>query len=171
MEAMRFATTDEVIAAFLKKFDSIPAGDRECLSWEAIGISAGVNLNHFLGSAMLATATYCANKSKLIAITNHPEVTRKRVEYALMASGERDRNQLDILVGAVASPKGPTFIGKAVFGASGGGPGKANDDEDEETQDQTAVFGMDDDLDKLFPSPSAMQNKLVPIRQKLLDTK
>ncbi len=166
MEAMRFASNDEVIAAFLKKYDLIPLGDREVLPWEAICISAGVNLNHFAGSAMLATTTYCANKSKLIAITNHPEITKKRVEYGLLPSGEKDRNALDILVGAVQSPRGPTFIGKAVFGAAGG---SAKTKDDDEPADETGVFGMDDDLDELFPPSNAMQDKLVPIRQRLLD--
>jgi len=167
MEAMRFATSDEVVSAFLKRYDSIPSGDREVLPWEAIAISAGVNLNHFAGSAMLAAATYCANKSKLIIATNHPEITKKRVEFALLPSGEKDRYALDVMAGAMPSAKGPTFIGKAIFGPSDGGIGKRKDDD--ETEDQTAVFGTEDDLDKLFPSPSTMQNRLVPIRQRLLE--
>jgi hypothetical protein len=167
LDAMRFASQDEVISAFLKKYDSIPSGDREVLPWEAIAISAGVNMSHLLGSAMLALTQHAANISRIIAVTNHPSITKKRVEYGLLPSGEKDRYALDVMVGAMPSAKGPTFIGKAVFGAPGGS--SKDKDDDDEPSDATAVFGMDDDLDKLFPSPSAMQDKLVPIRQRLLD--
>jgi hypothetical protein len=115
---------------------------------------------------MLAAATYCANKSKLIIATNHPEITKKRVEFALLPSGEKDRYALDVMAGAMPSAKGPTFISKAIFGPSDGGAGKSKNDD--EVEDQTAVF-TGDDLEKLFPSPSTIQNKLVPIRQRLLD--
>jgi hypothetical protein len=168
MEAMRFSG-DEVVTAFLKKYDSIPSGDRDNLPWEAIAISAGINLNHFAGSAMLATANYCGNKSKLIIVTNHPEITKKRVEYALLAGGEKDRYALDVMAGAMPSAKGPVFIGKASFGASDSGITRKGEVVDEEATTATAVFGVDDDLDELFPPASAMQDKLVPIRQRLLD--
>jgi hypothetical protein len=168
MEAMRFSG-DEVVTAFLKKYDSIPSGDREVLPWEAIAISARINLNHFAGSAMLSTANYCGNKSKLIIATNHPEITKKRVEYALLAGGEKDRYALDVMAGAMPSAKGPVFIGKASFGASDSGIAKKGEVEEGETVNATAVFGVDDDLDELFPPASAMQDKLVPIRQRLMD--
>jgi len=167
MEGMRFAANDEVIAAFLKKYDSMPSSDRKNVSWEAIAIAAGVNLNHFAGSAMLATASYCANKSRLIVATNHPEITKKRVEYALLPGGEKDRYALDVMAGAIPSAKGPTFIGKAIFGSSDGGARKKEDED--EPIDQTAIFGVEGDLDELFPSTSATQDKLVPIRQRLLE--
>jgi len=168
---MRLSAQDEVIAAFLRKYDAIPEGDRATLPWEAIAIAADVNVSHLLGSAMIALSVYSANASRIIAVTNHPRITQKRVEYGLLPSGEKDRNALDIMVGAMPSAKGPTFIGKAFFGGGGadGGITKDKDDESGETAEPTAVFGVDDDLDNLFPPANTMQEKLVPIRQRLLE--
>ncbi len=163
--AMRFASQDEVISAFLEKYDSIPIGDRDRIPWEAIAIAAGVNLNHLLGSITLALASHSANVSRIIAVTNHPKITKARVNFGLKAGGERDRTQLDIMVGALPSAKGPTFIGKAVFG-SPTQSAKDADDDDAPTIDAPSSDGFDD----LFPSPNETQNKLVPIRQRLLES-
>lgn len=168
MEALRFGDNDEVIAAFLKKYDSIPSGDRDVLSWEAIAISAGINLKYFAGSAMIATANYCGNKSRIIVAMNHPDITKKRIEYALLPSGEKDRYALDLMVGAIKPDKGSVFINKAVFGGDSGGAKKKSDD-GEDSSEGEGVFGMDDDLDELFPSVAETQTKLVPIRQRLLE--
>jgi hypothetical protein len=164
---MRFAINDEVIAPFLEKYDSLSEMDRRAASFEAIGLSAGLNLNHLYGSASIAVAAYCANKSRLIAVTNHPDVMQKRVEYALIAGGEKDRTALDIMVGSQQSTKGPTFIGKAIFG--GPSSKKAKDDDDDDSEEETAATPMVDDIDGLFPAADVVQNKLVPIRQRLLD--
>ena len=169
LAAMRFVQGDEVIAAFLSKYDSIPKGDRDHLPWEAIGLSAGLDLRALLGSAALAITNYCGNESRIIAVSNHPAITRARVKFGkTLVGAEKDRTALDMMVGALPSPKGPTFIGKAIFGSgsaqnvpSGGG----NDSDDDEP---TAMFGAEDDLDQLFPPANAMQEKLINIRQKLL---
>lgn len=168
--AMRFATDDEDISNFLEKYDSIPVGDLEHTSWEAIAISAGVNLRHLLGAVQLAAATYFGNTSKMIAVTSHPSITKARVKYGLLPSGEKDRNALDVMVGALPSAKGPTFIGKAVFGGSTSaqstGPVAESDDDDE--PEVVGTFTPDDDIDDLFPPANGMQEKLNPIRQRLL---
>ncbi len=159
IKAMRFATQDEEISTFLDKYDSIPPGDRQYLPWEAIALSANVNLIYFLGAVQLAAVQYFGNVSKIIAISNHPSITTARVKYAQDPSGERDRQSLDIMVGALPSPKGPTFIGNAVFGGSSSA--KEHDDGDE----PTPVFGGNDDFDQLFPPASNMQEKLKMVRQ------
>ena len=85
-----------------------------------------------------------------------------------MAGGEKDRTALDIALGIMQSPKGPTFIGTqqvAVF--RGGGQGKAKDEDDGKTVD--AEYTTNNDFDDLFPSPTDIQDKLVPIRQRLLE--
>jgi len=161
---MRFAAQDEVISAFFNKYDSLTDFDKTIVPWEAVGIAAGVNLNHLYGSASLAVATYCANKSRLLIVSNHPKVTKKRIEFAMLAGGERDRTALDIMAGAQQSAKGPTFIGKAVFG----GPSAAKDKDDDDDEDGATLPSMVDDIDGLFPSADLVQNKLVPIRQRLL---
>ena len=164
---MRFSSNDEVIKDFLKKYDSIPEGDRGYISWEAVALSAGLEINHLLGSIMLALQAESVNMVKVIAVTNHPAITRARVKYGQLPSGERDRTALDTAMGFLPSPKGPTFIGKAVFGSSQAtGSGTKSDDDDDDAR--PAMFGEDDDLDKLFPSASQTQEKLIPIRQKQL---
>jgi len=77
---------------------------------------------------------------------------------------------LDTAMGFLPSPKGPTFIGKAIFGSgnqtmNAQGAGKGDDDED------GIVINADDepDLDDLFPPANDMQQKLIPIRQKMLE--
>jgi hypothetical protein len=127
-----------------------------------------VNVKHLLGAIQLAVQTHCWNRSRFIAVSNHPDVTKSRVKYAKMAGGEKDRTALDIALGIMQSPKGPTFIGTqqvAVF--RGGGQGKAKDEDDGKTVD--AEYTSNDGFDDLFPSPNDVQEKLVPIRQRLLE--
>ena len=130
LDAMRFATDDQDISSFLKIYDKVPVGDRDRLPWEAIAIAAKVNPKHLLGAIQLAIQTHCWNRSRFIAISNHPDVTEKRVKYAKMAGGEKDRTALDIALGVLQSPKGPTFIGKQVAVFGGGGQKKDESGED-----------------------------------------
>ena len=73
-------------------------------------------------------------------------------------------------MGFLPSPKGPTFIGKAVFGSgkqnmNAQGAGHGDDDDD-----GPVIDGDDDpDLDDLFPPSNAIQQKLIPIRQRMLE--
>ena len=169
--AMRFVADDPTIQAFLEKYDSIPTGDREKISWEAIAIAAGLDLRVFLGSAMLALQSQAGNMVKIIAMTNHPRITKARVKYGLLPSGEKDRTALDTAMGFLPSPKGPTFIGKAVFGSgkqtmTAQGAGHGDDDDD----DGPVIDADDDpDLDTLFPPSNDIQQKLIPIRQRMLE--
>ncbi len=160
ISAMRFSSQDPAIAAFLKKYDSVPEGDQKRLPWEAIALAAKVDLRQLTGSILFALRDASVNMVKVIALSSHPLITRARVTYAQLPGGDRDRNAMDTALGFLPSPKGPTFIGKAVFGTNGS---------QEKEDGQPATFGGDDDLDDLFPSPNAMQDKLNPIRQRLLE--
>lgn len=160
--AMRFAVQDNAIAAFLKQYDAIPAGDRERLPWEAIAIKAGVDLRLLAGAILFAMREMSVNMVKVIAFSQHPKVMQKTIDYALMPSGDKDRMLVHRGLGFLPDPKGPTFIGKAVFGATGG--------REKDEPEMAATFDGDDDLDQLFPPANAMQEKLVPIRQRLLET-
>ncbi len=166
LDAMRFSTDDSEIRSFLKMYDKIPIGDREHLSWEAIALAARVNPKHLLGSIQLAVQSYCWNKSRFLAISNHPELMEKRIEYAKMVGGHKDRDAVDMAIGWLQGPKGPTFVGKqvAVYNA-GGLPAK-----DDEGQVIESPKEVSDGFDDLFPSPNEVQNKLVPIRQRLLES-
>ena len=167
--AMRFCQDDTDIAAFLKKYDSLPIGDRNHLPWEAIAVAAKVNTKHLIGSVLLAVSQHCATKSKFIVASNHPMITQKRVEFAQMAGGEKDRTALDIMAGAQQNPSGHTFIGKAWFGASGGGNKAAQDGSDGSAPVQTYEDTTNGEFDSLFPSPNETQDRLVPIRQRLFE--
>ena len=163
LEAMRFASNDTEIALFLKVYDKVPIGDRERLPWEAIMLSAKVNPVYLLGAIQLAVQNHCWNRSRFMAVSNHPDITEKRIKYAKMAGGEKDRTALDIMMGTLPSPKGQTFIGKqvAVFGGTGkqGAEGNILDAETDSA----------DGVDDLFPNPTKIQEALVPIRQRLLE--
>lgn len=160
LTAMRFFP-DAVISTFLDKYDAVPVGDREHLPIEAIALAANVDIPHLLGSIMVALQQQAVNATKIIAMTSHPKITQARVDYGLLPFGERDRNALDVAVGFLPSPKGPTFIGKAIFGS---GKNRGDDDDD----DGGDGGGDGPDLDKLFPPANAMQQKLTPIRQRAL---
>lgn len=171
LNAMRLATDDQEINSFLRVYDKIPVGDRTRVPWEAVAISAKVNPKHLLGAIRLAVETYCLNRSRFIAITNHPNITQARVNFGLEHVGaEKDRMALDIQVGTMQGPKGPTFIGTqqvAVFGNRGGKAVAKGDDDEGKTVE--AQYDSSDGFDDLFPSPNDVQEKLVPIRQRLLE--
>jgi hypothetical protein len=168
LDAMRFAADDPDIRRFLEKYDTVPVGYIKHASWEAIALSADVNIRHLLGAIQVAAVNYFGNTSRMIAVTSHPKITKARVQYGLLPSGEKDRNALDVQVGALPSAKGPTFIGKAVFG-SGGGTAPQTDSAEIEEGEITDMVEIGDDVDRLFPESNAVQDKLVPIRQRLLN--
>ena len=169
LNALRFNCDDPDIGKFLDAYDAANPSDIPHLSWEAICLAAQVNPKHFYGAAILAANTYCGNTSRMIAVTSHPAITKARVKYALMPSGEKDRNALDIMVGALPSAKGPTFIGKAVFGA-GGGSQEDDDEEDKPSQvEAVGTFGPDDDIYEIFPPANEVQDKLISVRQRLTE--
>ena len=158
--AMRFAAQDEVIAAFLKKYDSIPAGDRERVPWEAVALAAKLDMHQLTGAILFALQAASVNTVKIIAYSNHPAVMQKTIEYAKLPSGDRDRTIVHRGLGFLPDPKGPVFIGKAEFGASGS----------KGTAEPAPTFSGDDDLDQIFPPADAMQEMLVPIRQRRLES-
>ncbi|HEX5426505.1 MAG TPA: hypothetical protein VFW94_23360 [Candidatus Acidoferrales bacterium] len=170
LKAMRFSVEDGDISRFLGAYDALPETLAPAVPWEAICIVAEVNPKHLLGAAQVAIGTYFSHKSRIIAVSSHPSIARARVKYGRMASGEKDRNALDIMVGALPSAKGPTFIGKAVFGGSAAASATSDeDDDDNEGQTQPIMIGSEDDVDNVFPPASAIQEKLVPIRNRLLE--
>jgi hypothetical protein len=155
---------DPIIAAFLAKFDSVPVGDRDHLPLEAVALAAQIDISHLLGSILVSLQTQAVNTVKIIAVTSHPKITEARVAYGLLPLGEKDRAALDTAMGFLPSPKGPTFIGKAIFGSGKNVMDQQRGDEDE---DEPGSNG-DIDMDRLFPPANLMQQKLSAIRQKLL---
>jgi hypothetical protein len=166
LEAMRYSMEDAEIKAFIKMYDKIPIGDRDCLSWEAISIAAKVNPKHLLGSIRLSIENHCMNRSRFIAVSNHPAITKARVDFGKEhAAADKDRMALDIQVGALQGPKSPTINVNQQVASFPGRMAKGEDDG--KTVD--AEYTTNNDFDDLFPPPNEIQDKLVPIRQRLLE--
>ena len=98
LEAMRLSE-DAVVQCFLAKRASLGVWARENTCWEAIALAAGIDLVHLLGAALLAWREHTIMAGKLIAMSQCPELVKKRIEYAKVPGGWRDRDALDKLLG------------------------------------------------------------------------
>lgn len=159
IKAMRFSE-DQVIKDFFECYDQLPIQDRDSVPLEAICILAKIEPSHLLGSALLALREHSVNRVKIIAITNHPDVLRKRVEYAMKPGGGRDRDALDTALGFLPTNKGTTIINK-MFASAGPTSDAPKDDDDK--------GDYEDDIEYAFPDSTRMQEKLAPIRQRMLN--
>jgi hypothetical protein len=95
--AMRFSK-DPVVGRFLAKHDCLGVWERQNTPWEAIALAAGVDLPYLLGAALLARRDDATTRAELIAICHAPELMKKRIEYAMLPGGWRDRDALEKLV-------------------------------------------------------------------------
>jgi len=86
---------DPVAKRFLDKRHSLGAWARENVCWEAIALAAGADLEHLLGATMLALREF----EKTIAASHCLDVLEKRIQYAKLPGGWRDRDALDKLLG------------------------------------------------------------------------
>ena len=100
LRAMRFSASP-LIKSFLEKYDSIPPRDRERLSIEAIALAAKIEIPHLWGEIMLAMREHSVSAVKVIAVAAHADVMKKRVEFAQLPGGYRDRDKLDEMLGAI----------------------------------------------------------------------
>jgi hypothetical protein len=75
--------------------------ERQNIGWEAIALAAGVDLPYLLGAALLARRDDATTRAKLLAICHLPEVMKKRVEYAMLPGGWRDRDFIHKFVGVL----------------------------------------------------------------------
>jgi hypothetical protein len=156
---MRFSD-DPLIITFLEKYDSLGERDLQSLPLQAVALSAGLNVKHLWGEMMLAIREHSVSSVKIIAVSAHPQITKSRVEFAQTPGGFRDRDALDEMLGALKPSAGNTFIGK--FFA-------ATTKEMPENEEQASE--MVDDLEFMFPDSSVMQEKVQPMRQKVLEAK
>lgn len=157
LAAMRFSSNPSCIA-FLEKYDATPDRDRKSLPWEAVALAADVDISALLGGAILAIQSHSANAVKIIALSHHPEITAKRIEFGKLAGGERDRTAIDTALRFLPSAKGSTIIFNA--------PGSKQEPDDD---GDDAPEPVESDLDHLFPSLSKTQEALVPLRARLLE--
>jgi hypothetical protein len=96
--AMR-CSKDPVVGRFLAKHDCLGVWERQNTPWEAIALAAGVDLPYLLGAALLARRDDATTRAELIAICHAPEVMKKRVEYAMLPGGWRDREAIHKMLG------------------------------------------------------------------------
>jgi hypothetical protein len=159
LQAMRFSD-NPVVKKFLARYQQIPAGDRNYLPFEAIALAADVEPAYLLGEILLAMSEFSVASVKVIGINRHPEVMKKTVERALEDEGFREREMVHSMLGALPQKSGSIFIGK-FFG------GKPT----EEPGDAAPPERFEDDLDVIFPDITQMQERVQPMRQKLLETR
>jgi hypothetical protein len=169
IEAMRMSDGD-VSQTFLEKWDSVPERDRECLTIEIIALAAGVDPRALLGEILLAAREYSVVKFKLAALDAHPDILEKRIEYAKERGGYRDRDAIDTILGALPRSK-TTFIDKFYAGSETPQGDLPESDSEEATKTITQAQEMVEDENFVFPDCEMMQEKIQPIRQKLLEEK
>ena len=97
LRAMRFSQ-DPVVRFFLAKHDSLGVWARENTCWEAIGLAAGIDPLRLLGAALVIWREHTLMRGEFIALSHSPEVVKKRLEYAKLPGGWRDRDALEKLV-------------------------------------------------------------------------
>jgi hypothetical protein len=154
LAALRFSS-HPVAKAFLEKYDACSPSVRHFAPLEAIAIAAGIDLAHLLGAFFLALRKHSAMAVALIAISNHPDIVKAQVLYALKPGGWRDREMLNLALGFLPSEQSPTgFFGKP--GNNGDASAGPNADEAEAN------------VNDIFPDPVETQKRLAPIRQKQL---
>lgn len=153
LDAMRFSA-DPTIVRFLQVYDKGSENDRACIPWEAWAIKAKLNILELLGSILIAMRQQSVNIIKVLAITGHPDTVRARIASAKTAKGVRDRDSLDISLGFLPSPKGPTtFIGKYFAGTQGPEPEPGTPPPAPARPDEV-------DVDDIFPDLSETQGLL-----------
>lgn len=157
LEAMRFSD-EPLILAFLSQYDVLSERDRQELSIEAIALAAKLNIRHLWGEMQLAIRQYSASSVLTIAANSHPEIVKRRIIYAKTPGGYRDRDKLDEMLGAIKPGQGSTFIGK-YFAAT----------TKEMPEDDSEPEKVVDDIEAIFPECSVMQERVQPMRQKVLE--
>lgn len=105
VEAIRFSNETAAIE-FLDVYDSLPIGDRQYLSIEAICLKAEIAPSAFLGAVFMACKDLRGKESALIAINSHPQVLKDTIRFASEPGGDRDRKMLHEATGFLPTPKG-----------------------------------------------------------------
>jgi hypothetical protein len=159
IKAMRFSD-DPLVVQFFDSYDALPLMDRELVPLEALILKAGINPVHFLGSMQLAIRENSMNRTKMIAMVNHPEIMQKTVEFAKISGGYRDREHLYTMTGALPTTKGVSIFQKFTNVMPEGA-------KSEEVQEAEV---LETDANYIFPDSSKTQERLSPIRQKMLES-
>jgi hypothetical protein len=169
IEAMRMSGGN-ISQQFLAKWDEITERDRECLTIEIVALSAGVDPLALLGQILLAAREYSVVKFKLKALEAHPEILEETIKFAKLPGGQRDRADFHTILGALPRSK-TTFIDKFYAGSDADKADLPDSDSEVPEKVITQAEEMVEDENFVFPDCELMQEKIQPIRQKLLDGK
>jgi hypothetical protein len=169
IEAMRMSD-GEISKLFLAKYDEIGERDRECLTIEIIALAAGVDPRALLGEILLAAREYSVVKFKLKALEAHPEILEEQIKFAKLPGGQRDRADIHTILGALPRSK-TTFIDKFYSGSKANEADLSESDSENAEKTVQEAEEMVEDENFVFPDCEVMQEKIQPIRQKLLDSK
>lgn len=97
---------DPGVAIFLRRYDKVPQGDRAVIPIEAVAVKAGINSLTLLGAVMAAAKTKFGQQSALMAVSRHPDVLEKTIEFAQLPGGFADRRLIHESVGFLQGKKG-----------------------------------------------------------------
>jgi len=89
LETMRLARDVPIIGQFLETYEAQTVKDRELVPLEGFAILAGVGIPELLGEILLV---------------------RRRVEYAMLPEGVKDRDAIDKALRFLPTPKGTTIV-------------------------------------------------------------
>jgi hypothetical protein len=118
LESMRFSN-DSHILHFLDVYDSIPPKEQNTVPWEILAIAGHIEITALLGAIIFAIQERSVNLVKIIALSNHPDITEKTVKMAMRSAGINDRKALHTALGFLPKPKGLTIINNLTYPADG----------------------------------------------------
>lgn len=146
LEGMRFSNAPTVVA-FLKVYDDADRMEREYMPWEGWALLAGVSPGTLLGEILISLRQTSVVLAKAMLVSNHKDVLAAGIKMAKRPQGYRDRHDINVALGVLPQPKGPTIIGKYY---AGGGSEQAPD----------GVDPAEVDMNDLFPSLNETQRLL-----------
>jgi hypothetical protein len=149
--AMRYSC-DRDIETFLAKWDNARQWDKQKIPIQGWALAAGLDPTRFLGAVMLAIRDYSADQVKLIAMCEHPEIMKARVANAKRPDGQKDRDAIDLMLGALPLPKGATFITKQYINAGTGSRPSDMLPENSSQEDDKVIDASAVDANFLFPT-------------------
>lgn len=109
IQALRFSP-HPAVEAFLAVYDQLDDEDRDWTPWEAIATKAERRIVPLMNAMITALRDHSVARVKIIAVTAHPELIKKRIQRAQERDGYRDRNALDTALKFLPSQKGITII-------------------------------------------------------------
>ena len=155
--SLRYSYDKDAIA-FLDVWDAAKKWDKRMIPIQGWALVAEVDPLRFLGVIMMAVRDYSANRVKLLAMMNHPEIMLARIENAKRPDGVKDREAIDIMLGALPVNKGATFITNNFVNA--GSELRMDQGQLPASTENEIIEAGDVDVDMLFPSLNDTQETI-----------